>query len=50
VGIVTDAQLTLMKAWFDRLLVVDVIKAALPNRDRLLAVNKARREQYLSSG
>lgn len=48
-GIVTDEELPLMKAWFDRFLAVDVIKATLPDRDRLLALNKARREQLVSA-
>ncbi|KAK3130293.1 hypothetical protein QOZ80_6BG0491440 [Eleusine coracana subsp. coracana] len=48
-SVVTDEELPLMKAWFDRFLAVDVIKAALPDRDRLLALNKARREQLVSS-
>ncbi|GJN33742.1 hypothetical protein PR202_gb22365 [Eleusine coracana subsp. coracana] len=48
-SVVTDEELPLMKAWFDRFLAVDMIKAALPDRDRLLALNKARREQLVSS-
>jgi glutathione S-transferase len=48
-SVVTDEELPLMKAWFDRFLAVDVVKAALPDRDRLLAANKARREQLLSA-
>ncbi|KAF8694717.1 hypothetical protein HU200_037802 [Digitaria exilis] len=49
VSVVTDEELPLLKAWFGRLLAVDVLKAALPDRDRLLAANKARREQVLSA-
>ncbi|CAL5081847.1 unnamed protein product [Urochloa decumbens] len=48
-SVVTDEELPLMKAWFDRFLAVDAVKAVLPDRDRLLAANKARREQILSA-
>ena len=48
-SVVTNKELQLMKAWFDGFLAVDVVKAALPDRDRLLAANKARREQLLSA-
>ncbi|XP_062193583.1 glutathione transferase GST 23-like [Phragmites australis] len=48
-SVVTDEDLPLLKAWFDRFLAVDVVKATLPARDRLLAFNKARREQLLSA-
>ena len=44
-SVVTDEELPLMKAWFGRFLAVDAVRAALPDRDRLLAANKARREQ-----
>ncbi|KAL6844656.1 hypothetical protein ACP4OV_025315 [Aristida adscensionis] len=47
--VVTDEELPLMKAWFDRFLAVDVVRATLPDRDRLLALNKARREQLLAA-
>jgi glutathione S-transferase len=49
VSIVTGEELPLMKAWFGRVLAVDALKAALPDRDRLVAANKARREQLLSA-
>ena len=48
-SVVTDEELPLMKAWFGRFLAVDAVRAALPDRERLLAANKARREQILSS-
>ena len=48
-SVVTDEELPLMKAWFGRFLAVDAVRAALPDRDRLLAANKARREHILSS-
>jgi len=50
-SVVTDEELPLMKAWFGRFLAVDAVRAALPDRDRdrLLAANKARREQLLSA-
>lgn len=48
-SVVTDEELPLMKAWFDRFLAVDVVKETLPPRDKLLALNKARREQLLSA-
>ena len=48
-SVVTDEELPLMKAWFGWFLAVDAVRAALPDRDRLLAANKARREQILSS-
>ncbi|KAJ1290015.1 hypothetical protein BS78_02G209800 [Paspalum vaginatum] len=48
-SVVTSEELPLMKAWFDRILAVDAVKAALPDRDRLLAANKARREQLLAA-
>ncbi|BAF25337.1 glutathione transferase GST 23 [Oryza sativa Japonica Group] len=49
VEVVTDEALPLMKAWFDRVLAVDAVKAVLPPRDKLVALNKARREQILSA-
>jgi glutathione S-transferase len=48
-SVVTEEELPLMKAWFDRILAVDVVKETLPPRDKLLALNKARREQLLSA-
>jgi glutathione S-transferase len=48
-SVVTDKELPLLKAWFDRFLAVNVVKAALPDRDRLLAALKARREHLLSA-
>ncbi|CAD6210588.1 unnamed protein product [Miscanthus lutarioriparius] len=35
-SVVTDKELSLMKAWFNRFLALDMVKAALPERDRLL--------------
>lgn len=49
VSVVTEEELPLMKAWFDRILDVDVVKETLPPRDKLVAANKARREQLLSA-
>ncbi|KAF0913304.1 hypothetical protein E2562_021954 [Oryza meyeriana var. granulata] len=49
VAVVTDEALPLMKAWFDRVVAVDAVKATLPPRDKVLALNKARREQFLSA-
>ncbi|KAM0910591.1 hypothetical protein ACQ4PT_014038 [Festuca glaucescens] len=48
-SIVTDQELPLIKAWFDRILAVDVVKDTLPPRDKLLALCKVRREQLLSA-
>ncbi|KAG8057065.1 hypothetical protein GUJ93_ZPchr0002g26337 [Zizania palustris] len=49
VTVVTDEALPLMNAWFGRVVDVDVVKATLPPRDKLVALNKARREQFLSA-
>uniref|UniRef100_A0ACD5Y0U7 Uncharacterized protein n=1 Tax=Avena sativa TaxID=4498 RepID=A0ACD5Y0U7_AVESA len=47
-SIVTEEELPLMKEWFDRILAVDVVRETLPPRDKLLALNKIRREQLIS--
>ncbi|KAK1631444.1 hypothetical protein QYE76_005759 [Lolium multiflorum] len=47
-SVVTEEELPLMKAWFDRILAIDMlVKETLPPRDKLLALNKARHEQLL---
>lgn len=38
-----------MKAWFGRIVAVDVVKETLPPRNKLFELNKARREQLLSA-
>ncbi|KAM0854853.1 hypothetical protein ACQ4PT_050170 [Festuca glaucescens] len=48
-SIVTDEELPLMKAWFDRILAVNVLKETLSPKDKLLPLNKVRREQLLSA-
>ncbi|XP_047050109.1 glutathione transferase GST 23-like [Lolium rigidum] len=48
-SIVTDQELPLIKAWFDRILAVDVVRETLPPRDKLLPLCKVRREQLLSA-
>jgi glutathione S-transferase len=35
-SIVTDQELPLIKAWFDQILAVDVVRETLPPRDKLL--------------
>ncbi|XP_038990139.1 glutathione transferase GST 23-like isoform X2 [Phoenix dactylifera] len=48
ISIVNENIHPLINAWFDNFLALELVKGSLPPKDKLYALNKARREQFLA--
>ncbi|XP_010939723.1 glutathione transferase GST 23-like [Elaeis guineensis] len=48
VSIVNENNLPLINAWFDDFMELELVKGSLPPKDKLYALNKARREKLLA--